>query len=250
MYLRNTENPVHPAIGRYHPFDGDGMIHLVGFRDGRAFYRNKFVRTDALLAEQQEGRPLWAGLAERPDKAKRPGWGARRMLKDASSTDVVVHNGFALSSHFECGDAYRMDPLTLDPRGKAPWTPERGTSAHTKVDEHTGELMFFNYSVDEPYLNYGVVDAERHLGPLRADRPAGPADPARHGVHAELRDPQRLPAVLGAGADGQGRVRTGVPSGTSHPPRGHPAPRGTRPDPLVRCRPHLRPALAQRLRGR
>ena len=75
VYLRNTENPVHPAIGRYHPFDGDGMIHLIGFRDGRAFYRNKFVRTDALLAEQQQGGPLWAGLAERPDKAKRPGWG-------------------------------------------------------------------------------------------------------------------------------------------------------------------------------
>src|SRR4051812_49075732 len=43
VYLRNTENPVHPAIaGRYHPFDGDGMVHVVGFRDGRAFYRNRF----------------------------------------------------------------------------------------------------------------------------------------------------------------------------------------------------------------
>ena len=26
VYLRNTENPVHEAIGRYHPFDGDGML--------------------------------------------------------------------------------------------------------------------------------------------------------------------------------------------------------------------------------
>ena len=29
VYLRNTENPLHPAIARYHPFDGDGMIHKV-----------------------------------------------------------------------------------------------------------------------------------------------------------------------------------------------------------------------------
>lgn len=191
IYLRNTENPVHPAIGRYHPFDGDGMIHMVGFKDGRAFYRNKFVRTDGLLAEQQEGAPLWAGLAERPDKAKRPGWGARRMLKDASSTDVVVHNGFALSSHFECGDAYRMDPLTLDPRGKAPWTPERGTSAHTKVDEHTGELMFFNYSVDEPFLNYGVVDASDtlvHYVPIDLPGPRIPHDIAFTENYAILND--------------------------------------------------------------
>lgn len=24
IYLRNTENPVHEPLGRYHPFDGDG----------------------------------------------------------------------------------------------------------------------------------------------------------------------------------------------------------------------------------
>ncbi len=33
VYLRNTENPVHPAKKYYHPFDGDGMVHVVGFRD-------------------------------------------------------------------------------------------------------------------------------------------------------------------------------------------------------------------------
>lgn len=75
--LRNTENPVHPAIGRYHPFDGDGMIHAVGFRDGKALYRNRLIRTDGLMAEQEVGRPLWAGLAERPkDTLADYGWGA------------------------------------------------------------------------------------------------------------------------------------------------------------------------------
>ena len=39
VYLRNTENPLHPSLKFYHPFDGDGMIHVVGFRDGKAFYR-------------------------------------------------------------------------------------------------------------------------------------------------------------------------------------------------------------------
>ena len=66
VYLRNTENPLHPAIVRYHPFDGDGMIHKVSFRDGKVSYRNRFVRTDGLLAEQEAGRSLWAGLAENP----------------------------------------------------------------------------------------------------------------------------------------------------------------------------------------
>src|SRR5438067_11432966 len=77
-YLRTTENPVHPAVaGRYHPFDGDGMIHVVGFRDGKAFYRNRFVRTDGFRAEQEAGGPIWAGLAESPRHSKRDGGGAR-----------------------------------------------------------------------------------------------------------------------------------------------------------------------------
>lgn len=191
VYLRNTENPVHPAIGRYHPFDGDGMIHMAGFRDGKAFYRNKFVRTDALLAEQQAGRSLWAGLAERPSRSQRPGWGARKALKDASSTDIIVHNGFALSTHFECGEGYRLDPLTLDPRGKAAWVPQRGVSAHPKLDEHTGEVLFFNYSVEAPYLNYGVVDATDtlvHYVPIELPGPRIPHDMAFTENFAVLND--------------------------------------------------------------
>ena len=168
IYLRNTENPVHPAIGRYHPFEGDGMIHAVGFRDGQVFYRNRFVRTDAFNAEQEAGESLWVGLAERPSKAKRAdGWGARGHLKDASSTDVVVHNGLVLSSFYECGDLYQLDPFTLDDRGKATWKgqfpSDRGVSAHPKVDEHTGEMLFFNYSRKDPYLHYGVIDADDNL---------------------------------------------------------------------------------------
>jgi carotenoid cleavage dioxygenase-like enzyme len=168
MYLRNTENPVHPSIGRYHPFEGDGMIHAVAFRGGKVYYRNKFVRTDAFVAEQQAERSLWVGLAERPDKALRmDGWGARGHLKDASSTDVVVHNGLVLSSFYECGDLYQLDPFTLDDRGKATWKGEfpsdRGVSAHPKVDDRTGEMLFFNYNRKDPYLHYGIVDAEDTL---------------------------------------------------------------------------------------
>ena len=143
VYLRNTENPLHPAIARYHPFDGDGMIHKVSFRDGHVSYRNRFVRTDGLLAEQEAGRSLWAGLAEHPDSAiRKDGWGARGRMKDAASTDVVVHAGVAVASFYQCGDLYRLDPLTLNDLGKATWggafPREAGVSAHTKVDDHTG----------------------------------------------------------------------------------------------------------------
>ena len=162
VYLRNTENPLHPALKYYHPFDGDGMVHIVGFRDGQAFYRNRFVRTDGLAEENASGGPLWPGIAEPVELARRDhGWGARTLLKDASSTDVIVHRGVALTSHYQCGDLYRMDPCTGENLGKEDWhggfPTDWGVSAHPKVDGRTGELMFFSYSKQAPYLRYGVV---------------------------------------------------------------------------------------------
>ena len=168
VYLRNTENPLHPARKFYHPFDGDGMIHIVGFRDGTAFYRNRFVRTDGLAAEDEAGRALWAGLAEPPRAAEREdGWCARGRMKDASSTDVIVHRGAALTSFYQCGDLYRLDPYTAETVGKETWGGrfpfDWGVSAHPKVDDTTGEMLFFSYSKQAPYLKYGVVDDQGEL---------------------------------------------------------------------------------------
>jgi carotenoid cleavage dioxygenase-like enzyme len=168
IYLRNTENPLHPALKFYHPFDGDGMIHVVGFRDGKAFYRNRFVRTEGFLAENEAGGPLWPGLAEPVQIAKRDkGWGARGLMKDASSTDVIVHRGVALTSFYQCGDLYKVDPYSGDTLGRAEWggafPSDWGVSAHPKVDEKTGEMLFFNYSKQAPYMHYGVVDENDDL---------------------------------------------------------------------------------------
>jgi carotenoid cleavage dioxygenase-like enzyme len=167
VYLRNTENPVHEAIGLYHPFDGDGMLHMIRFGGGKAEYRNRFVRTAGFEAEQAEARSLWAGMLAQPDDAVRAdGWGARGRMKDASSTDVVVHGGKALTSFWQCGDLYAFDPTTLEQLGRETFGgafPEWGISAHTKVDEHTGEMLVFNYGKGAPYLHYGVVDPDGTL---------------------------------------------------------------------------------------
>ncbi len=71
VYLRNTENPLHPAIVRYHPFDGDGMIHKVSFRDGKVSYANRFVRTEA-----------WRPSSRRAGRCG-PGWRRTRPSRNA-----------------------------------------------------------------------------------------------------------------------------------------------------------------------
>jgi carotenoid cleavage dioxygenase len=163
VYLRNTENPVHQPLGRHHPFDGDAMIHQVSISGGKASYRNRFVRTQCFEAEQIAGQSLWGGLMDPVGTSKRPGFGAHGGLKDTGSTDIIVHAGVALATLYQCGEAWQMDPLTLENLGKAPWGPLDGISAHPKVDENTGELMFFNYSKHPPYMHYGVVDRSGKL---------------------------------------------------------------------------------------
>jgi carotenoid cleavage dioxygenase-like enzyme len=169
VYLRNSENPVHPSIDRlYHPFDGDGMLHMIRFSNGAAEYRNRFVRTVGFAAEQAAGHALWSGILGAPDQSLRDdGWGARTRMKDASSTDVVVHAGRALTSFYQCGDLYAFDPETLEQLGRERWNgkfpSDWGISAHQKPDVNTGEMLVFNYAKTAPFMHYGVVDANHDL---------------------------------------------------------------------------------------
>ena len=61
-----------------------------------------------------------------------------------------MHRGTALTSFYQCGDLYRVDPCSGDTLGKEDWSgafpSDWGVSAHPKVDDRTGELLFFNYS--------------------------------------------------------------------------------------------------------
>ena len=58
-YLRNGPNPaeeVDPAT--YHWFSGDGMVHGVALRDGKArWYRNRWVRSLSVCATLGEPAP-------------------------------------------------------------------------------------------------------------------------------------------------------------------------------------------------
>ncbi|QLC22016.1 apocarotenoid-15,15'-oxygenase [Parasphingopyxis sp. CP4] len=181
VYVRNTENPVHKSIGTYHPFDGDGMLHAIHIDGGKASYRNRFVKTKGFLAEQDAGRSLWAGIAANPALSERPGWGAQGSLKDSSSTDVVIHAGKVVSTFYQCGEPYLLDPVTLQDLGIADWGPDEGISAHPKVDLETGELLFFNYSKKAPYMHYGIVDKNEqltHYVPIPLPGPRLPHDMA------------------------------------------------------------------------
>jgi carotenoid cleavage dioxygenase len=67
-YLRNGPNPIAQVDPEtYHWFTGDGMVHGVRLRDGKAeWYRNRWIRTPAAAQALGEavprGAPVRAGL--------------------------------------------------------------------------------------------------------------------------------------------------------------------------------------------
>ena len=194
VYLRNTQNPVHQPLGTFHPFDGDGMLHQLSFHKGRAEYRNRFIRTKAFEEEQAHGGALYAGLIDRPSLSQRPGWGARGGLRDTSATDVIVHAGQALTTFYQCGEPYRLDARTLEFKGADAWGQKimpDGISAHPKVCPRTGDLLFFNYSKQAPFMHYGEVDRHNqlvHYVPVPLPGPRLPHDMALTEHYAILND--------------------------------------------------------------
>ncbi|PIC64664.1 carotenoid oxygenase [Sporosarcina sp. P13] len=165
IYVRNGHNQVHAPMGIYHPFDGDGMLHAVHFEDGKATYRNRFVRTTGFLAEEAAGKSLWAGILE-PHLNTRQGWGSMQSMKDNAGTDVIAHGGRLIATMSQCSEVNRLDPITLEMLEPDSWNTTvapQGICSHYKVDNDTGELMFFNFSETYPYMNYGVVGPDSEL---------------------------------------------------------------------------------------
>ncbi|WP_354695203.1 carotenoid oxygenase family protein [Elongatibacter sediminis] len=193
LYLRNGPNPKFSPKGVHHWFDGDGMLHGIEVSNGRVNYRNRWVRTRGFLAENDAGQTLWPGLIDRPDRSLEQAWGADRFLKDCANTDVVFHNGKAVATFYQCGEPYLLDPVTLETLGRIdlPASGARFMSAHNMVDEHSGEMMFFDYATAEPYMTYGVIDAAgslTHFTPIELPGPRLPHSLAITENHTILMD--------------------------------------------------------------
>ena len=160
VFVRTGSNPrLHP-VGHYHFFDGDGMLHAVHFEDGRATYRNRWIRTEGLAAEKAAGRPLWTGILE-PPNAAHPGG----PYKDTANTDLVFHAGQLLALWWLSGRARVIRLPGLETLGDQDWNGRlaRTVSAHPKVDPRSGELVIFDYSPLPPFLTHGVVSPAGEL---------------------------------------------------------------------------------------
>jgi carotenoid cleavage dioxygenase-like enzyme len=161
VFMRNGPNPKFPPLGSYtFPLEGDGMVHAVWISGGKARYRNRFVQTNGLKAEERAGRALYGGimtpafvdqglLGPDPD----PGW----PVKLDAFINIVRHAGHYLT--LEEGTPPYEVGAELETIGRFDFGGglPLGICAHPRIDPRTGEMVVFRYDVQPPYLTWAVV---------------------------------------------------------------------------------------------
>lgn len=148
-YLRNGPNPFGGTEAELHWFLGDGMVHGLRLRDGRAeWYRNRFVGSAAL--SEHRGVPDIAG----PNWNNSTGGPNTNVGGFAGKTWAMVEaGGCPVELSYELETVARSDF-----QGTLPGA----FSAHPKVDPVTGEMHAMAYAWGEwlDHAQYVVVGAD------------------------------------------------------------------------------------------
>jgi all-trans-8'-apo-beta-carotenal 15,15'-oxygenase len=136
----------------HHPFDGDGMVCAISFSNGRAYFRNRFVRTEAYCAEGLAGRMLYRGVF---GTQKPGGWLANAFdlrRKNVANTNVIYW-GEKLLALWEASHPYRLDPKTLHTLGRETLNgvlhKDSPFAAHPKIDpgDENREPRLVNFAI-------------------------------------------------------------------------------------------------------
>lgn len=146
-YVRNGANPKSGMSA--HPFLGDGMVHGIRLRNGKAeWYRNRYVQTPFITNPALDVLDPAITMDMKASKA---------------NTHVVGHAGKILAleeGHFPYvldGDLATVGPTDFGGVLKGSFT------AHPKICPVTGEMLAFGYSAFPPYLRYLRVSADGRL---------------------------------------------------------------------------------------
>ena len=146
-YVRTGPNPITGTST--HPFLGDGMLHGMRLRDGKAeWYRNRYVQTPFITDPSVDVLDPSVMMDMKSSKA---------------NTHVMGHAGKILvleEGHFPYvvdGQLNTVGPTDFEGALTGSFT------AHPKICPTTGELLAFGYSALEPYLRYLRVSADGKL---------------------------------------------------------------------------------------
>ncbi len=146
--LRIGPNPVTEPGPNHHWFVGNGLVHGLRMRDGKAlWYRSRYVRDDQVC--ETKGWP------------KTPGPRFSDLGGDGANTNVIQHAGRTFAIVEAGGNPFELsEELETVARSNFDGTLPGPFSAHPKRDPDTGELHVTGYFFGWEHLQYLVVGTE------------------------------------------------------------------------------------------
>jgi carotenoid cleavage dioxygenase len=179
-YFRNGPSKRRPArAGRDAFFAIDGMIQGLILSEGKAAFRNRWVRTPKFLAEERAGRALFEWSDAKYNDFRY--WGLGEVARDEYTMGIPQGTNFVnvfpfRNEIFAVGEhcaPIAMDPLTLETKGYPSWSGELAAgmfdpvcegdasfAPHPKWDHSTGTLYGWSYKDKPPYVTLHWIDRD------------------------------------------------------------------------------------------
>lgn len=150
----------------------DGMVQGLVIQDGRADFRNRWIRTPKYLLEEQHQR----GMFEWEDMVygdwRDYGYGQVKrdqyncgVPQGTNNINIFPFAGELVAAGEQGGPPIALDPMTLETKGIVSWSSKLSTgiheptafgdadlAAHPKWDHETGILYGWNYRDVAPYV--------------------------------------------------------------------------------------------------
>ena len=127
-----------------HWFDGDGMLCAFTFKDGKAHFKNAYVRTPKYVAETEAQEIQYRGFGTQIPGGFRKNLG--KMPANPANTNTIFH-GDRLMALNEGGHPWQLDPSDLSTVGEFDYdgelAPNQVFSAHGRVHPGTGDYINF-----------------------------------------------------------------------------------------------------------
>ncbi|MDH6291289.1 carotenoid oxygenase family protein [Rhodococcus opacus] len=158
----------------------DGMVQALVLDNGRADFRNRWIRTPKYLLEEQHGR----GMFEWSDGGFEDWrvWGYGDVKRDqytagvpqgTNNVNIFPFAGEVVASGEQGGPPIALDPITLETKGIVNWSNKLGSgihekssygdaafTAHPKWDHDTGLLYGWSYRDTKPYVTLHCVSPD------------------------------------------------------------------------------------------
>jgi carotenoid cleavage dioxygenase-like enzyme len=155
----------------------DGMVQALVLENGRADFRNRWIRTPKYMLEEEHGRGMFEWTDGNWHDWRTYGYGdvqrdcyTTGVPQGTNNVNIFPFAGEVVTSGEQGGPPIALDPITLETKGIVNWSPrlspgihapagygDNSFTAHPKWDHDTGILYGWSYRDTAPYVTVHVV---------------------------------------------------------------------------------------------